>query len=183
MTRQGRFLAGGILILIGVVALVGAIFHVSFGELCFPLGLVVVGVLLLFRPHWSLPNADAHIFPLGDLRRSGEWQVETEEIWTFVSNINLDFSAAHIPSGETAIRISGFVTDIDVIVPPEVGVAVTASAFAMDSKILGQKRELFLSSAADASPNYEDAERKLHLELNCFVVDLSVFNSGAKNTA
>ena len=174
MDHRGRLFAGGALILIGVLALVGTIFHIHFWELCWPAGLIMIGLLLVFHPRWILPGSTMRLLPIGDISRSGEWQVQSEAFTSFVSDIELDFSTAHIPPGETAIRADGFVVGCKVIVPTGVGVSVSSSAFTTDAKFLDQKSEAFMTTYSKTSPDYENAGTKINLILNGFVVDLTV---------
>jgi hypothetical protein len=173
MYYRGQLLFGLLLLFLGAVWLVGNILQINFWNLCWPAGLIVIGLWLLIRhklPIFGLENL--HL--LGEHRREGRWQVVNEEIWTFVSDIYLDLSLASLSPGETTMRVYGFVGDVDVLIPREVGFTISANAFASDAKISGESYNKFLSSMNYTSPNYPKAERRFRLELSFFVVDLDV---------
>jgi lia operon protein LiaF len=111
---------------------------------------------------------------LGDIRRSGAWDVVDEEIWIGVGNVRLDLTEATVPTGEPKIQIFGFVGDVDLIVPQGVGVSVSSWAFVTDGKVFGEKEESFVVPLNVESDDYETVERRIHLETYFFVNDLTV---------
>lgn len=174
MRNRGQLILGGLILVWGVLLLIGNIFDINIGALCWPTALILVGLWLLFRPRLTLPGTSIRIRPFGDVDRYGEWEVRNEEIWMFVGNIRLDLSRAHLMEGLTTIHILAFVGDIKLLAPEDVGVALTSSAFVTDSKFLGRKRDSFLTTVHETSPDYENAPRKLALETTCFVADVKV---------
>jgi len=174
MSNRGQILIGIFLLFFGLLLLGGEIFNINMGEICWPLALILLGVLLLARPWLEKPGSGTTIRPLGDVRRRGEWQVTAEEIWMFVGDVRLDMTQAVIPTGETVIRIYSFVGDVELGVPPGVGVSLASTAFLTDSKLLGEKKEHFFGTLERASSGYELAERKIRLELIGLVIELKV---------
>jgi len=154
--------------------LIGAVFDIDVGAFCLPLGLIASGVLLLLRPQLVGPDTEFRLKLLGDVHRYGAWEVADEEIWIGVGDVRLDMTSADIPVGETRFRVFGFVGDVKVLVPEGVGVAVSSMSFVMDARVLGQRRDGFLTPLHFASDNYETAERKVQLETNFFVGNLRV---------
>jgi hypothetical protein len=177
MHNRGQILFGGLLLLLGLITLLGAVFEIDAWSLCWPAGLIALGILLLIRPRVSLGGVPTNIRPFGDLFRAGAWQVQNEEYWTFVGDIKLDFTQAYLPPGETTISILGFVGDVEVTVPPELALKITSTAFMTDSRIKKIKQDNFLTGLYHVSPGYETAEQKLHLRLTYFVVDLDVYEA------
>ncbi len=55
-------------------------------------------------------------------------------------------SRAQSPIGETTIYFDAFVADIDVIVPSNVAVSLSATSFVTDAELNGQHMQRFLSS-------------------------------------
>lgn len=174
MQNRSSFFLGGILILVGLIFLAGNIFNFNPWEIGWPLILIVVGGWLLLRPRMVTPGANVDFHFLGEIKRRGAWQVAPEEITTFVGDIDLDFSQAIIPPGQTRLHISGFVGDVDVIVPAGVGIRVTSSAFVTDIKFMGQKHEGFLIPVEFTNPEFASAERKILLETAWFVGDIKI---------
>jgi lia operon protein LiaF len=173
---RGQLFLGLVLLFLGIFWLIGNLLQIDFWTICWPAGLILIGLGLLFRPKLHIIGlGNLHLF--GEQRREGRWLVEDEDIWTFVSDIHLDLSLASLSPGETTMRIYGFVGDIALLVPREVGFAVSSNAFVTDAKILGKSNEKFLSSLNYTSPNYHSSERRFRLELSYFVVDLDVHST------
>ena len=169
MRNQNQLFLGGLLVLIGAVFLFGTLFNINPWTFCWPIGLILLGVWLL----WG-PRTFTGVWLLGDIRRDGAWKVANEEIGIGVGDVKLDFTQADIPVGETRIRVSGFVGDVDMWVPANIGVAVTSNGFVVDAKIFGQKQGQLLTPLHFTSDNYVGAERKILLETNFFVGDITV---------
>jgi len=174
MVPRRQILIGSLLLFFGLLFLVGEIFKIDVGRICWPIGLILIGLWLLFRPRVFAVGSGINLRPFGDVRRIGAWQVTEEETWMFVGDVRLDMSRAEIPLGETVIRVNGFVGDIDLLAPKDVGISVASTAFLTTTKAWGQKMDRFVSTFSQSSPNYEQAERKIRLETLFFVLDLTV---------
>ncbi|MDY7076024.1 MAG: cell wall-active antibiotics response protein LiaF [Chloroflexota bacterium] len=174
MQNKQQVFIGTLIILIGVMLLIGSIFDIDVGDLCFPLGLIAVGVWLLFRPQLVAPDTVSQLRLLGDVHRYGAWQVTDEEIWIGVGDVELDMTDADVPVGETRLRVLGFVCDVDLLVPEDVGVSVLSTALVTDARVLGQRRDSFFIPFHLDSDDYETAERKVRLETTFFVGSLKV---------
>jgi lia operon protein LiaF len=174
MRNQGQLVLALIVIAVGVVLLVGSVLQINFWVLCFPVLLILLGLVILFRPQLVGSDSDVRYKLLGDIRRSDEWSVADEELWIGVGDVRLDMTKADIPHGDTEIRIWSFVSSVQLSIPDGVGVTVSSSAFITDAKFLGRKREGILSPVRFSSDDYETAERRIRLENIAFVGDLSV---------
>ena len=171
--KQQAFI-GIVIVLIGVMFLIGNIFDIDVGSLCFPTVLIATGILLLLRPHLFDPKTPGRLRLLGDVRRRGAWQVTEEEIWNGIGNVRLDMTNADVPTGETQIRVYNFVGDVRLFVPEDVGVLVSSTAFVTEARVLGQRQDYFLTPFELSSDNYETAERRVRLEILSFVGSLRV---------
>ena len=109
MRNQGQIFIGAVLVFLGLLYIISNVFHIDIGAICWPTALILLGVWLIWRPKLTLGGGAVNINPLCNIRRSGAWPVEPEEIWMFVGDVRLYFSQTEIPSGETAFRIFGFV--------------------------------------------------------------------------
>jgi lia operon protein LiaF len=165
---------GILIIVMGLMFLIGAIFDVDVSAFCWPIGLIALGVWLLLRPQLVGPDTAVRLKLLGDVRRYGDWQVTDEEIWIGIGDVRLDMTSADIPVGETTIRVFGFVGDVRLLVPEGVGVSVSSSSFVTDASIFGQKRDGVFFPVHFTSEDYETAERKVQLETMHFVASLRV---------
>ena len=175
MRNRGFVIAGGLLILWGILILLSELLNVDFSTICWPVALILVGVYLLVRPRMVIGKARVNFSPLNNTRRSGPWQVFSEEIYTLVGNTHLDLTQSEVQPGETVLRVFGFVGDVRLHLPPDLAFSVSSWAFVNDSKILGQKYERFISPLEYSSPGYENAEKKIRLETYFFVVDLDIY--------
>jgi len=126
MKNRGLLIFGGVLILLGILSLIENIFHIDFGAYFFPLILIGIGVWLLVRPRLEAPGRLRFI---GDMNRSGPWEVTEEEHTVFVGDTRMDFTQATLPEGETRIVLNGFVGDIRVIVPRDMAVRLLCHGF------------------------------------------------------
>ena len=175
MQNRGQVLVGSSLILFGGGLLLASLLHINFWAICFPMTLIVAGMFFLIArpPMWEPTTAGNSQF-VGDIVRSGEYTVTSEEFRLFVGDVRLDMTRAQFPIGETVIRLNGFVYDADITVPDEVGVAIVSNGFVVDTKLGAQHSENFLSGVPLATANYPTAERQLRVIMNSFVGDLRV---------
>jgi len=172
--NRGQVFVGVALVAIGVLLALGAIFKINVWAFCWPLVLILVGVWFLVRPRLLSEGTLSNIHPLGGVRRFGKWTVANEEIWMFVGDIDLDLLQADIPAGETVLRVFGFVGDVDLTLPRDVGLSYTSTAFVTDSRVNERKLEGFLIPTSFASENYATAEKRIRLETLFFIADVKV---------
>jgi len=174
MRNQSQLFFGGFLILIGVLFLLGTLFQINAWALCWPTLLIVVGGLLLLRPVLAGPGQAVNFVLLGNVHRDSAWPVQNQEFWMGIGDVDLDFTRAEIPAGETHLRFYSFIGDVDMLVPETLGFALTANGFITDAKIAGNKEDSFLTPITYQSPNYTSAERKIKVELLSFITDLKI---------
>jgi predicted membrane protein len=174
MRNQEQIFLGAILILLGILFLISNVFDVDVGAFCWPIAFILLGVWLLLRPQMLSPDTAMTQKLFGEIERTGAWQVTDEEIWAFITDLDLDMTKADIPVGETHIRCLGFIGDIELFVPEDVGVRVSSIAFVSDVTIPEHKQESFLSPVRLQSNNYKTAERKIYLETTYFVGEIKV---------
>ncbi len=174
MVNRGQLVIGSVLVLMGVLFLIGTIFQIDVGAICWPVGLIVLGVWLVARPRMVSPDSGVEVQLLGDVRRKGSWQARNEEIWLGVADVELDYSDATLPPGETKVTVYGFVGDVDMYVPSNVGVSVRVMGAINESELLGRKEETFFSPAEATSANYLTAESRIRVEMYSFVADIKV---------
>ncbi len=174
MTNRSAFWLGGILILIGLVYLAGALFHIDAGSLLWPLILVALGAWLLLRTRQIGPGTYADFRFIGDIKRSGAFVLAPEDTVFFIGDVDYDLTLAQIPSGETRLRMNGFIGDVDIFVPSGVGFRVICVGLVSDVHFLGQRRSSFLSPVDFTSPDYASADRKVFLEMGWFIGDINI---------
>src|SRR5512143_3006831 len=99
MRNRNQMVIGSFFILLGGAWFVASLLRVSFWAICFPMGLILLGVLFLMaRPPLLFgPTSESGVHFIGDIIRSGEWSVKNEEFWLFVGDVRLDMSRAQFP--------------------------------------------------------------------------------------
>jgi predicted membrane protein len=174
MQNRNQALVGAFLLLLGIGFLLANVLKINFWAMCFPAGLILVGVLLLLRPKVFDTSSTSSWYLFGDVKRGGEWTPADEEIWLLFGDVKLDFTQAQLRAGETHIRINGLIGDVDVLAPADAGVAVSASGLIVDLRTPTDKVDRFLSPANSASLNYASAERKVHVSTTFLIGDIDV---------
>jgi hypothetical protein len=175
MQNRNQLLVGSFFVLLGVAWFAASLLRISFWAVCFPMGLILLGVLFLVaRPPLFGPTSEGGTHFVGDIVRGGEWTVKNEEFYLFVGDVRLDMSHAQFPSGETTIYLNAFVADIDVNVPSDIAVSLSSTSFVANAELNDQRVERFLSGVQLSTPDYATAERKLRLVTTCFVGDVNV---------
>ena len=174
MDRRWLLGIGVLVILYGLFLLLGELFNFNGWAFFFPLLLIALGVWLILRPRMLGPHGQIQTRLLGDIDRTGDWQVVTEEIWLAIGDIHMDFTHARVPEGETILTVFGFVNDLKLIVPEGVGIGLHCSAFVSDVKMYGEKETTIFMPMDRNSDDYATCSRKVLIRTNHFVVDIKV---------
>lgn len=174
MRNTPQLILGGFFILLGLLAILSQVLKVDFGQLCWPVMLILLGLAILLRPRWLGSGTEWAMHLFGGVDRRGEWQVHPEEIWGFVGENKFDFRQAILPAGETTLRLVGFVGDLDLYLPSDLAYTINASAFVTDVDHGGEKHDSIGVPYEFSSPGYADAEKKVRFELLYFVLDLNI---------
>ncbi len=174
MQNKSMLLWGMLLIALGAMFLIGNLTGIQVWAICWPTGLILLGVWTIARPYTIGPDTAIEQRILGDIKKRGDWQVRDKEFWMGVGDIDLDLTNAEIPPGETRLRCFGFVGSVKMLIPENAGVSIASTALLTDGKVLGQRQERFVTSLNVTSDDYEVAERKIKIETTYLVVDLKV---------
>ncbi len=158
----------------GFVALFANIFNFDVWKIFWPGAIILLGIWFMVRPRFDDRKGGMRILPIADFKRTGDWKVVDDEIYTFVGDVKLDFTNAEVPVGETHLAVRGFVSEIDVIIPAGIGFSVSSSAVVNQIDLMGDKEERIFMPLNYSSEGYEAAERKIRLEITSFVVELDV---------
>jgi predicted membrane protein len=170
--RQPLVVIGVLIILASLALLIGNLLDVDVGVLCLPSLLILAGIWLLARPHLVSPDTAMRFRVFGPIRRVGSWTVADEEIYFLLGDVKLDLVNAEIPPGESVIRVYYLLGDIKMWVPEGVGVSISSMAVITEARLFGEKREGFFSHVELASEEYETFERRVRLEVVCFIADI-----------
>jgi predicted membrane protein len=172
--RKSEIIIGAIVLGVGVLLLIGAIFDIDIWGLICPAGLIGLGAWLIYRTRQDPREGDVKIRFVGDIRRTGAWQPQSEETWGFVFDTKLDFTEAEIPMGETTFRMICFVNDIKVTLPAELGIAIYSLAFMTEARINDKSEQVFVMPYEWQSDNYDTAAKKIILKPSSFVSELRI---------
>lgn len=173
-----QILGGGVLVGLGVLFLIGNFTGINFCQFVWPLALIGAGLWVITRTQRREPGMAYQDRVIGEIKREGAWQVQHEHIWLGIGDVDLDLTSASIPAGVTNLKVSGFVGEVDVIVPASVGLKLNASAVAGDISMAGHKEELLFGSTELATPNYASTERRIDLNVMHFAGDIKVRQIG-----
>jgi predicted membrane protein len=174
MKKQTQMLLGSVLVGFGFLILMSNLLDIDFGVICWPSILILVGILIIVRPRIAPEGTDVRMFLFGDMRRSGEWDVIDQEIWSFVGDIELDFTRANFPEDEVNFQLYHFVGDVDIIAPEDIGISISSMGFVTEARLEGKKRGGFVTPVRYTSENFESAANRIRLEMISFVADLKV---------
>lgn len=172
--KRWQIIFGIGLILLGLFALIDVLTGINLWGLVFPLILIGIGILLILRPRMAGREVQVQMSILGDLRKKGAWEVGTHEIWLLIGSIRLDFTDAVFLPGEPKIKLFGFVNDLKVILPEDVGLYLTSSAFVSEFKGTSDKEERILNPLTYETPNYTSADKRVQVEVLGFVSEIQV---------
>lgn len=174
MKKNIPFLLGLFLIFIGVAAILNQITGFNLWSYLFPVLLILFGLFMILKPKLNSRSGEPTILLIGEINRSGDWNLHSEEVWMFVGDIKLDFRNAIIPDGVTELHIFGFVQDIRIFKPSTAALAYKSNAFISDNRIENQKEERFLNSFEFIDQNYEASPKKIKIITWGFVHEVRI---------
>ena len=177
MRNRNQLILGLGMILLGAIYLAANLLQIDLGRIFWPLILILVGVWMLLRPRVAMDNWIGGARFIGDVSRRGAWQVVDQDIRSFVGDVDLDFSQAEVPDGETRFRIQSFVGDVDIIVPEGLGVSIAASGVVSEVRFFGRKQTSVFGPVEMQTDGYAGAGKKIKITLDCFVSDVSVLTA------
>lgn len=175
--KRWQIILGIVLITMGFFALIDVVFEVNLWRFLGPLLLIGLGLLLILRPQLAGPEVDVKMPILGEVRKTGHWEATQHEIWWLVGTNRLDFTDAVFPEGEAVIKIYGFVTDIKITVPDDVGLQIDSNAFVSELKSRDGSEERFISPLMYQTANYQEADKRVRVLTVSFVSEIRVKGS------
>ncbi|AEI42084.1 cell wall-active antibiotics response protein LiaF [Paenibacillus mucilaginosus] len=169
--RSGAERKGYLLLLIGGLLLLG-------GNLPLIAAVILISLGFFYNKMRKVHKDDRHVRKqslIESIRWGREpWILRNMSIWNVLGELQMDFSYAITEQKETTIVLQGVIADIDLIVPEDMGVTVTASVLFGQTSVGYDKEAGVLNKMVWQSPNYWTAERQLKLEISYIVADIDI---------
>ncbi|QHE51355.1 cell wall-active antibiotics response protein LiaF [Pontibacillus sp. HMF3514] len=102
------------------------------------------------------------------------WKVEPMDLWNAIGDYHIDFTKAFIPEKDTSIAISGVIGDVKILMPENVAFRVDARIKTGDIKVLDEKSEGINRKLSYQTPDYDEATRKITLDIDFKIGDIRV---------
>lgn len=175
--KRWQIILGIVLIVLGMFALIDAIFNINPWRYFGPLLLVGIGVLIIIRPRIAGKDVKVQTPIFGDVRKKGFWEVTQHEFWWIVGTSWLDFTDAAFPSGDAVIKIFGFVTDVKITLPDDVGLQINSTAIVSELRGQEGKEERILNPLDYQSEKFDSKEKRVTIQTLGFVSEVRVKSS------
>lgn len=175
----GAILVAGVLIIIGVLALLSnlGLTRLDWGFV-WPVILIAVGVFLIWRrsAHQREPQVE-HV--VGDIRMEQEgWALHDQHVEAGIGSVRIDLTKAQIPSRETMLAIESWIGNIEVVVPADLALSASGRVTLGSVTLLGDKSESFIRTLDFKSPDYDTAEKKVRLYASIVIGEIKVIRAG-----
>ena len=115
----------------------------------------------------------------GDVRLGGpDWRVENSSMYLGVGELHLDLTRTRLREGTTPLRIGMFAGEVEITVPPDVGVRASSSMTAGEIHILGHHSEGVGPHLTVESDDFNDSTRRLDIGVQLRFGELHVRRRG-----
>lgn len=102
------------------------------------------------------------------------WVLHSLSYWHVIGEIRMDMTIAVPEDKETTIVLQGLVGDLDLIIPEDCGIQVEASVLLGQISFKQTKEGGMFHRLSWRSPNYDDCEQQLKLQLFYLVGDIKI---------
>lgn len=139
------------------------------------LGLMAMGVLTALAG-WRARRFTRRLRrAFGHVRSAEEgWRVDDAVISTVLGDISLDFRGTDLPSGETELTLLCWLGTLQVVVPHDFAVSVSAQVLVGTVDALGRREEGLVRDVDARTAGYDDAPRRLRLHVSTLVGEARV---------
>lgn len=112
---------------------------------------------------------------IGNLYLTGpRWELEDMHIWHGIGDVKIDLSRAFIHEGETILVINGWIGDIDVFVPYDLEIALSAHVYIGDIKAFGNEDGGINRSVSLETSGFREAKKRVRMIIHLIVGDVDV---------
>jgi lia operon protein LiaF len=169
--RSGATRKGYIMMAIAMLLLVG-------GNLPLIIAVVLISLGFFYVRSRQIQRDEQHVQKqsLIESIRWGRdpWILRNMSIWNVLGELQMDLTYAIPEQKETTIVLQGVIADIDLIVPEDIGISVTASVLFGQAHIGTHKEAGILNKVVWQSPNYYSADRQVKLMISYVVADIDI---------
>lgn len=162
---------GYVLMAIGLLLLVG-------GHLPLIIAIILISLGFFYRKTRRMHREARHLQKksLIESIRWGRdpWILRSMSIWNVLGELQMDLTYAIPEQKETTIVLQGVIADVDLIVPEDMGLSVTASVMFGQTSVGFDKEAGVLNKMVWQSPNYWTADRQVKLEISYIVADIDI---------
>ncbi|MEE8577497.1 MAG: cell wall-active antibiotics response protein LiaF, partial [candidate division Zixibacteria bacterium] len=102
--------------------------------------------------------------------------LQNVEVSSFLGDLFINLRGGKLEPGLNRMIISGFIGDIQVIVPPDVQVRAHVSNFVGDVEVLGKTASGFGNNIESQTAGYAEAESHLFIAVNTFLGDTRIID-------
>jgi lia operon protein LiaF len=128
-----------------------------------------------FMSRYSLHSPQHKHSLIGNLFLTGSrWELQDMNVWHGIGDVKIDLSRAYIPDGETVIIINGWIGDVDIYVPYDLDISLTASINFGDIDVFGNKQGGINRSMTLATSGYPDSSKRVRLVVSLLIGDIDV---------
>ncbi|MFT9848124.1 cell wall-active antibiotics response protein LiaF [Aneurinibacillus sp. REN35] len=128
-----------------------------------------------FTHMYSLHSPQHKHSLIGNLFLTGSrWELQNMNVWHGIGDVKIDLSRAHIPDGETVIIINGWIGDVDVYVPYDLAISLTATINLGDIDVFGNKQGGINRSMTLSTSGYKDSSKRVRLVVSLLIGDIDV---------
>lgn len=116
---------------------------------------------------------------VGDIRLGGpDWRVENSSVFQLAGQVHMDLTNARMPEGTTPLRIGMLAGEVEVTVPPEIGVRASGRLYAGELDLLGHRAEGVSPQLTVESDGFAEAERRIDLTVEMMAGEVHVRRRG-----
>ena len=173
MNKRSQQILAFFLIALGGLYLLANFININPSDIFWPVVLILLGFLFILRPRSVAPE-NAKVYFAGDKKFGSDWQPQDEDLRMFAGDLYIDLGKADLPSGTTTFAVRCFASDIDILLPADVGLKISSSGFVVETKFDGESKSNVMTGLDYQTENYASAEKKFDLNTLSFAVDITV---------
>jgi hypothetical protein len=165
---------GLLLIGVGILVIIGYLLGISFFQFVCSISLITAGLAILFGFRPGRRGTRISIPFVGDIRRSGDQAITSEDIWLIAGDLDLDFTNIQSVDAPVRIRIFGFAHDAKIRCDESTPLEVVAYAFVTDYRLPDRSGERIFSPLYYQNPAVGESTASIHVETWAFANSLKV---------